>query len=205
MQAYLQRLSLRLATKMPKSDFKLPMSGIFAVAKPSGPTSMSLVNDVKKHVANSRLFVEEGKLKEGQRAGKGASSRRSKYGREAVKIGQGGTLDPLADGVLGVYASSLLFLMLMYTPPVIGVGKGTKKLTGFLDCVKVCNFSFRETRRSPNLFQEYRTTCLLGCETDSYDSEGAQVRLAPWKHVTREQVESALSSFRGEIYQTPPM
>jgi len=80
-------------------------------------------------------------------------------------------LDPLADGVL-----------------VIGIGKGTKKLSEFLDCVK-----------------EYHTTCLLGCETDSYDSEGAQVRVAPWKHVTREMVEEALSQFRGSIEQTPPI
>jgi len=53
--------------------------------------------------------------------------------------------------------------------------------------------------------QEYQTTCLLGCETDSYDSEGARVRLAPWRHVTRELVENALGKFRGEIDQTPPM
>lgn len=85
------------------------------------------------------------------------------------------------------------------------MGKGTKKLTEFLDCVKVLGeFSY-----DVNLFmawiQEYRTTCLLGCETDSYDSEGAQVRRAPWKHVTKEQVEKALEPFRGEIFQTPPM
>jgi len=53
--------------------------------------------------------------------------------------------------------------------------------------------------------QEYRTTCLLGCETDSYDSEGAQVRVAPWRHVTREKVEDALEQFRGEISQAPPI
>ena len=53
--------------------------------------------------------------------------------------------------------------------------------------------------------QEYRTTCLLGCETDTYDSEGKQVRVAPWHHVTREQVEQALEQFRGEIEQVPPV
>ena len=58
---------------------------------------MSLVNDIKKLVANSPLFVEESKLK----AKTSKSAKRSKYGRDAVKIGQGGTLDPLADGVLG--------------------------------------------------------------------------------------------------------
>ena len=60
-------------------------------------------------------------------------------------------------------------------------------------------------RRSHGRPQEYRTTCLLGCETDTYDSEGAQVRVAPWRHVTREQVEEALQAFRGELMQAPPM
>ncbi|KAI9064423.1 hypothetical protein FKP32DRAFT_1541134, partial [Trametes sanguinea] len=151
---------------MPKDEQTGPLSGLFGVVKPSGPTSMSLVNDVKTLVANSPLFVEESKL-----AQKAKSGKKGKFRRDAVKIGQGGTLDPLADGVL-----------------VIGVGKGTKKLSEFLDCVK-----------------EYRTTCLLGCETDTYDSEGKQVRLAPWHHVTREQVEKTLDQFRGEIEQIPPI
>ncbi|KAG5647226.1 hypothetical protein DXG03_000761 [Asterophora parasitica] len=154
---------------MPKISIpSFPVSGLFGVAKPSGPTSMSIINDVKLLVAQSRLFVDAKtaeKMKE--RKGKGGRHR----DRGGVKIGQGGTLDPLADGVL-----------------VVGVGKGTKSLSQFLDCTK-----------------EYRTTCLLGCETDTYDSEGARVRTAPWRHVTREQVESALAQFSGEIQQTPPI
>lgn len=31
------------------------------------------------------------------------------------------------------------------------------------------------------------------------------MRTAPWRHVTREKVEDALSQFRGEIQQAPPM
>ena len=82
---------------MPKTTKDGPVSCLFGVVKPSGPTSMSLVNDIKRLVANSPLFVEEKKLaQKGQKSGK-----RGKYGRDAVKIGQGGTLDPLADGVLG--------------------------------------------------------------------------------------------------------
>jgi len=73
-------------------------------------------------------------------------------------------------------------------PAVVGVGKGTKRLNDFLDCTK-----------------EYRTTCLLGCETDTYDSEGARIRTAPWRHVTREKLEDALVQFRGEIQQAPPI
>ena len=55
------------------------------------------------------------------------------------------------------------------------------------------------------LLQEYKTTCLLGCETDSYDSQGVRVCVAPWSHVTRQSIEEVLGKFRGEIMQTPPM
>ena len=88
---------------MPKDTQASPVSALFGVVKPSGPTSMSLVNDVKRLVANSPVFVEQSKLT-GKVMRKG---KKGKPGREAVKIGQGGTLDPLADGVLGDY---LVFL-----------------------------------------------------------------------------------------------
>ncbi|TFK76289.1 pseudouridine synthase [Pluteus cervinus] len=154
---------------MPKVSLSnLPVSALFGVTKPSGPTSMSIINDIKQLASQSRLFVEASKLE--QVKGK-KIPKKGKRSREILKIGQGGTLDPLADGVL-----------------VVGIGKGTKKLSEFLDCTK-----------------EYQTTCLLGCETDTYDSEGATVRLAPWRHVTRENVESTLSQFTGEIQQTPPI
>ncbi|KZT68154.1 pseudouridine synthase [Daedalea quercina L-15889] len=152
---------------MPKAPpSSLPISALFGVAKPSGPTSMSILDTFKPLIASSRLFVEEKHLNKEK-----GKTRKAKHTKYAVKIGQGGTLDPLADGVL-----------------VVGVGKATKKLSEFLDCVK-----------------EYRTTCILGCETDTYDSEGAQVRVAPWRHVTREKVEEALNSFRGELMQAPPI
>ncbi|KAG6837305.1 hypothetical protein H0H93_011907 [Arthromyces matolae] len=124
---------------MPKvSLMSLPVSGLFGLVKPSGPTSMSVINDVKNLIAQSRLFVAEDKLEKS----KGQKPTRKHRGN--VKIGQGGTLDPLADGV-------------------------------------------------------------LGCETDTYDSEGSRVRTAPWQHVTREKVEAALDQFSGEIRQTPPI
>ncbi|CAA7271638.1 unnamed protein product [Cyclocybe aegerita] len=155
---------------MPKTTLaSFPVSGLFGVVKPSGPTSMSIVNDLQQLVSRSRLFVDPEKLE--KLKGKKSDKRRGKRGLDTVKIGQGGTLDPLADGVL-----------------VIGVGKGTKKLNEFLNCTK-----------------EYRTTCLLGCETDSYDSEGARVRLAPWHHVTQDKVQDALPKFTGEIKQVPPV
>ncbi|KAJ7581250.1 pseudouridylate synthase 4 [Mycena floridula] len=157
---------------MPKITLpSLPISGLFGVAKPSGPTSMSVVSDIQELVARSKLFVGSEKLAKMESDVAKGKKMNGKRLRELVKVGQGGTLDPLADGVL-----------------VVAVGKGTKQLSKFLDCTK-----------------EYRTTCLLGCETDSYDSEGAIVRHAPWKHVTPEDVKSKLAQFTGSIQQTPPI
>jgi tRNA pseudouridine55 synthase len=83
---------------MPKvSGDVLPVSGLFAVAKPSGPTSMKVVEDIKRLIAGSRLFLSAEKLAERENA----KGKRKHRNREGVKIGQGGTLDPLADGVLG--------------------------------------------------------------------------------------------------------
>jgi tRNA pseudouridine55 synthase len=77
---------------MPRSLTSLPLSGLFGIIKPSGPTSMHVVDQLKRLICNSRLFVDQEKIK--KPPGK-------KRGRNNVKIGQGGTLDPLADGVLG--------------------------------------------------------------------------------------------------------
>jgi tRNA pseudouridine55 synthase len=77
---------------MPKAPASLPVSGLFGIIKPSGPTSMHVVDQLKKLICNSRLFVQPEKL------GKTAGKRRAR--KDNVKVGQGGTLDPLADGVL---------------------------------------------------------------------------------------------------------
>lgn len=82
---------------MPKVPSTLPLSGLFGVVKPSGPTSMSILENLKPLIANSRLFVEADKLKKEK-----GKTKKAKHTRYAVKIGQGGTLDPLADGVLGI-------------------------------------------------------------------------------------------------------
>jgi tRNA pseudouridine55 synthase len=121
---------------MPKAaPHSLPLSGLFGVVKPSGPTSMSVINDVKQLVARSRLFVEEEKLEKSK--GKKIPNK-GKRAREAIKIGQGGTLDPLADGVLGEYpVICCLRIGSLTANTVVGIGKGTKKLSEFLDCIKV--------------------------------------------------------------------
>ena len=91
---------------MPKAPpLSLPVSALFGVIKPSGPTSMSIINDIQHLVARSRLFVDAEKLDK-SKGKKVDPGRRGKHAREAIKVGQGGTLDPLADGVLGALDSN---------------------------------------------------------------------------------------------------
>jgi tRNA pseudouridine55 synthase len=64
---------------------------------------MHIVEQLKRLICHSRLFVDEEKLKKppGKKRGR----------RDNVKIGQGGTLDPLADGVLGQLKFGLCVLL----------------------------------------------------------------------------------------------
>ena len=70
----------------------------------------------------------------------------------------------------------------------MGVGKGTKRLQGFLECTKT-----------------YEATILFGAATDTYDVLGKILRRVKNAHVTREKVEKALDKFRGKIMQRPPI
>ena len=71
---------------------------------------------------------------------------------------------------------------------IMGVGNGTKRLQGFLECTKT-----------------YEATILFGAATDTYDVLGKVLRRAEYGHVTREKVEKALEKFRGKIMQRPPI
>ena len=88
--------------------------------KPKGVTSAGLIRDLQRAFNPSKLFapwiINERAIR--------AKSDRRQHGRRKdkrlnVKIGHGGTLDPLATGVL-----------------IIGIGKGTKTLQSFLGCTK---------------------------------------------------------------------
>ncbi|KAK4052089.1 pseudouridine synthase pus4 [Microbotryomycetes sp. JL201] len=129
--------------------------------------------------ASSSLFKDDSK--DSQPVGKQKYNKRDKRSKfrhnNRVKMGQGGTLDPLADGVLGKSRAKL-----------IGTHRATKHLAKFLDCTK-----------------EYRAIGLLGCSTDSYDSDGKRVRTTAWDHVTADAIREKLAEFRGEIMQTPPV
>ena len=71
---------------------------------------------------------------------------------------------------------------------IMGIGKGTKQLQGFLECTK-----------------SYEATVLFGAATDTYDVLGKVLRRAEYKHVTKESVEKVLGRFRGNILQRPPI
>ena len=71
---------------------------------------------------------------------------------------------------------------------IMGVGKGTKELRGFLECTK-----------------SYEATVLFGGATDTYDTLGKVLRRVEYGHVTREKVENELEKFRGKIMQRPPI
>ena len=112
------------AFTMPKEKLPpLPTSGLFGIVKPSGPSSMSVINDLKRLVSTSKIFmpphiakrnskelfrkeseVDDAALgvdkKTGREKGKWKKAKGKARELEA-KMGQGGTLDPLADGVLG--------------------------------------------------------------------------------------------------------
>ncbi len=166
-----------VATSAAASTSTRPLSGIFGINKPSGPTSMSLLDELKPLFASSPLFADA----DGKRADD--NRKRGRFGRGkgrgkwaggvagAPKIGQGGTLDPLADGVL-----------------VVGVGSGTKQLQKYLDCTK-----------------EYRTTGLLGSATTSYDSQDPVLTRKPYDHVAPQTIADLLPRFTGTVLQIPPL
>ncbi|KAJ6079000.1 hypothetical protein N7467_008753 [Penicillium canescens] len=96
------------------------LEGVFAVHKPQGVTSADVIRTLQKHFNPSKTFqpwLEEERARR-ERESKFQRKRR-RHQRLDVKIGHGGTLDPLATGVL-----------------ITGIGKGTKSLQDFLACTK---------------------------------------------------------------------
>lgn len=75
---------------------------------------MRIIDALNPLLLESRLFVDPNQTRPKER-----NKRKKNATHMGLKIGQGGTLDPLADGVL-----------------VIGVNRGTKHLNRFLECTK---------------------------------------------------------------------
>ncbi|BFZ54117.1 pseudouridine synthase pus4 [Savitreella phatthalungensis] len=102
------------------------MSGVFAINKPSGSSSAACLDYLKLVFSMSPMFADSLSAADAlDHQSRGAGARRGRGGKRGgggsaqVKMGHGGTLDPLADGVL-----------------VVGIGNGTRKLQAFLDCTK---------------------------------------------------------------------
>ena len=94
------------------------MSGLFAVNKPTGISSAGLLHDIQHVLSRSALFTADLEA-QAQRSAAGNKGRKRPRFSHKIKMGHGGTLDPLASGVL-----------------IVGVGKGTKQLGSFLGCSK---------------------------------------------------------------------
>ncbi|TAQ89737.1 hypothetical protein B7494_g1910 [Chlorociboria aeruginascens] len=91
-----------------------------AINKPTGISSAQALRDLQTHFNPSQLFAPWISIEESIRAREKPNQRNRRNQKKVkVKIGHGGTLDPLATGVL-----------------IAGVGKGTKALSNFLECTK---------------------------------------------------------------------
>ncbi|PSR76638.1 pseudouridine synthase [Coniella lustricola] len=98
------------------------LDGVFAIHKPYGMSSAQVIRDCKVYFNPSEMFKPALEQMRAERKKEDAFQRqqRRKVKRSIeVKLGHGGTLDPMATGVL-----------------ILGIGKGTKALQNFLACTK---------------------------------------------------------------------
>ncbi|KAF1958007.1 pseudouridine synthase [Byssothecium circinans] len=105
-----------MAASTPKDSRKV-VEGIFAINKPQWASSAGVLRDLQTHFSTSPLFTPWLDYTRRNLIIGGAKAKHQRNLR--VKLGHGGTLDPLATGVL-----------------IVGVGKGTKLLPRFLECTK---------------------------------------------------------------------
>ncbi|KAF2438621.1 pseudouridine synthase [Karstenula rhodostoma CBS 690.94] len=151
----------------PTKESQKVLEGIFAINKPQWASSAGVLRDLQTHFDKSTLFAPW--ITHTKRAMELSGSKKRHIQNLKVKLGHGGTLDPLATGVL-----------------IVGVGRGTKCLSRFLECTK-----------------SYECVVLFGAATDSYDAVGKIVSKGEYQHVTKELVEEKLAQFRGKIMQKP--
>ncbi|KAF2396799.1 pseudouridine synthase [Trichodelitschia bisporula] len=97
------------------------LEGVMAINKPPSITSAQLLRDLQPLLSRSPLFAPLLARETAKNHNEPRTKARHRRDRKAlqVKLGHGGTLDPLATGVL-----------------ILGVGAGTKALGGFLQCTK---------------------------------------------------------------------
>ena len=103
-------------TTPPKESRKV-LEGIFAINKPQWASSAGVLRDLQDHFSRSPLFAP---WLEAQKRSLIIADAKPKHLKNIkAKLGHGGTLDPMATGVL-----------------IVGMGKGTKCLQRFLECTK---------------------------------------------------------------------
>ncbi|KAK5098267.1 pseudouridine synthase pus4 [Lithohypha guttulata] len=96
------------------------LEGVFAVNKPPSISSAQVLRDLQNAFRTSETFAPLLKQTDAQDAQNRQRAKRRKIDNDnAFKMGHGGTLDPMATGVL-----------------IVGIGRGTKSLQSFLDCTK---------------------------------------------------------------------
>ncbi|KAK1243667.1 hypothetical protein MKX08_001805 [Trichoderma sp. CBMAI-0020] len=95
--------------------------GVFAINKPCGISSAQVIRECQQAFNPSSFFKPMIDAEIARRLKEGGQFHRRRAEKKAsqVKIGHGGTLDPLATGVL-----------------ILGIGSATKQLPQFLDCTK---------------------------------------------------------------------
>ncbi len=120
-----------------------------------------------KHVINSFLNL----YKDSGPTSMDAVRRIKTLTGQRKKVGHGGTLDPLAEGVLPIC---------------------------FGQATRLMEFLVESDR-------EYQMQIHLGITTSTYDGEGEVVRTGDPTGLGQAQVEEAVYSFQGIIYQVPPM
>ncbi|KAL8735963.1 MAG: hypothetical protein Q9166_000525 [cf. Caloplaca sp. 2 TL-2023] len=93
------------------------VEGVFAINKPTSISSAQVLRDLQKAFNTSKLFAPWLDAEKTRRARENKTQRQRRRDKHLqVKVGHGGTLDPMATGVL-----------------IVGVGKGTKHLQSFLN------------------------------------------------------------------------
>lgn len=93
-----------------------------AINKPCGHSSAQVIRECQQRFNPSNYFkpmLEAEKARLLKESGTQSLRRKQEKKASQVKMGHGGTLDPLATGVL-----------------ILGIGSGTKMLSQFLDCTK---------------------------------------------------------------------
>lgn len=180
---YLKRAITRSLQIKRYSSSLVNFNGVFAVNKPSGPSSATVVGQLKRAVNGSMLvagskannYIDQAKRLHNDVTNGDATKnlRKKKIKTQELKVGHGGTLDPLASGVV-----------------VIGVGRGTRKLTDYLtNCTKV-----------------YEAVAMFGVSTTTYDSTGKIVKYGPTEHLNIATIQETIkANFLGEILQLPPI